>query len=455
MDKTVLAHEQVDENGRAWRSGAKVEKKLLKQWFIRTSKHLLALQQGLDEIHQEDWKEVISIQKHWIGDCNGYSFCLDLLYVNRDAVERKLRNLTVWTENPEELLNAGFVAIKSDHVLNHTNNDVKLLDVAIKNPFKEGMSLPIIVCDDVDYPPYCDTYIGVPSIREKDEAISSKLRLEYDKTPPAAENRDMILKKARQSNIGGDLVSSKHQNWLISRQRFWGTPIPIIHCQTCGTVAVPDTDLPVLLPPSNIDENRKSLTLKDMNEWKQVECPKCGDKNAQRETDTMDTFMDSSWYYLRFLDPNNSNAIFDKQLVSQLAPVDLYIGGREHATLHMYYARFIQHFLHDLGLVPEKEPFRRLIPQGMVLGQTFQVKETGKYLCPDEVTIINEKKNQATETATGKPVKMEWLKMSKSKKNGVAPVDLLNEYSTDTIRLIMLADVAPKTPREWSKASTC
>jgi leucyl-tRNA synthetase len=213
------------------------------------------------------------------------------------------------------------------------------------------------------------------------------------------------------------------------------------------------TDLPVILPSSNVDENGKTLTLKDMTEWKHVECPKCGDKNAQRETDTMDTFMDSSWYYLRFIDSQNSDAIFDKKLASKLVPVDLYIGGKEHALLHLYYARFVQHFLHDLGLVPEKEPFRRLIPQGMVLGETYQVKESGKYLRPEEVTVINEKKNQATETITGKPVKINWLKMSKSKKNGVVPVDLINEYGVDTIRLIMLADVAPKTPREWSKAT--
>lgn len=449
----MLAHEQVDENGYAWRSGAKVEKKLLKQWFIRTSKYSEQLLKGLDDIHRDDWRDVIKIQKNWIGDCDGYSFSLDLFYVNASTAKTPLQNLTVWTKNPEELHNAGFVGIKSEHLLNHTNNDIKLLDVALKNPFKDGTLLPIIVCDRFDYPADCDTYIGVPSERETDRQIADQLWLEYDKIPPVAKNRETILKKARQLNIGGHLVSSKHQNWLISRQRFWGTPIPIVHCQKCGSVPVRDTDLPIVLPASNVDENGRPLTLKDMAEWKQAECPKCGDKNAQRETDTMDTFMDSSWYYLRFLDPQNSDAIFTKKLATKLVPVDLYIGGKEHAKLHLYFARFVQHFLYGLGLVPEKEPFRRLIPQGMVLGQTYQVKESGNYLSADEVTVINGKKNQATETATGKAVKIEWLKMSKSMKNGVVPIDLINEYGIDTIRLIMLADVAPKTPREWSKAS--
>lgn len=449
----MLAHEQVDENGYAWRSGAKVEKKLLNQWFIRTSRYSQSLLKGLDDIHREDWRDVIKIQKDWIGDCDGYNFSLDLFYITATTDKIQLQNVNVWTKNPEELQNTAFIAIKSEHLLNHTNNDVKLLDVTIKNPFQEGSLLPIVVCDEFDYATNCDTYIGVPSVREKDRQIADQFRLKYDKTPPVIEDRETVIQKARQLNIGGHLVSAKHQNWLISRQRFWGTPIPIIHCQTCGSVPVHHTDLPVILPSSNVDENGKTLTLKDMTEWKHVECPKCGDKNAQRETDTMDTFMDSSWYYLRFIDSQNSDAIFDKKLASKLVPVDLYIGGKEHALLHLYYARFVQHFLHDLGLVPEKEPFRRLIPQGMVLGETYQVKESGKYLRPEEVTVINEKKNQATETITGKPVKINWLKMSKSKKNGVVPVDLINEYGVDTIRLIMLADVAPKTPREWSKAS--
>lgn len=277
---------------------------------------------------------MIKLQKGWIGDCDGYSFSLDLFYVNPNADKTQLHNLTVWTKNPEELQNAGFIAIKSEHILNHTDNDVKLLDVALKNPFKEGTLLSIIVCDEFDYPPGCDAYIGVPSVRESDRQVADQLWLEYDKTPPVAKNRDAVIKKARQLNIGGHLVSSKHKNWLISRQRFWGTPIPIVHCHTCGSVPVRDTDLPIALPASNVDEQGRRLTLKDMAEWKRADCPKCGDKNAQRETDTMDTFMDSSWYYLRFIDPQNSDAMFNKKLATKIVPVDLYIGGKEHAKVN-------------------------------------------------------------------------------------------------------------------------
>lgn len=453
VDKTVLANEQVDDNGCAWRSGAKIEKKLLKQWFLQTEKYSKQLLDGLDEIHRNDWADVIKIQKNWIGNCNGYSFNLDLFYINECIEKPNLKSINVWTEHPEELQNACFIAIKSDHILNTTNECRKLLDVAVKNPFIDGQLISVIVWDDAEFPDGCDTYIGVPAVRENDASIADHLWLQYDKNPPLAKHREGILKKARNSNIGGYLVSSKHQNWLISRQRFWGTPIPIIHCSTCGTLPVRDSDLPVLLPPTNIDDSGRTLSLNEMTDWKKVKCYKCGNEDAQRETDTCDTFFDSSWYYLRFMDPQNSDAAFSKKLTNKLAPVDLYIGGKEHAVLHLYYARFINHFLHGLGLVPQKEPFKRLIPQGMVLGQTFQVKETGKYLSSEEVTIVNEKKNQVKETATGKAVSTKWLKMSKSKNNGVVPVDLINEYSTDTIRLVMLADVAPKTARNWSKAS--
>lgn len=452
VDKTVLANEQVDANGCAWRSGAKVEKKPFKQWFLKTERHIEQLLEGLNDIHRSDWSDVIKIQKHWIGNCDGYSFNMELFTIASQAPS--IRSINVWTKNPEELKNAAFIAIKSEHILNATHAQTpQLLDVAVKNPFNDGQLISLIVWDEAEYPEGRDTYIGVPAQRENDAAIAKHLWLQYDQTPPLAKHRKTILDKARSLNIGGHLVSSKHQNWLISRQRFWGTPIPIIHCATCGTLPVRESDLPVLLPITNIDDSGHTRSLPEMHEWKKVKCYKCGSADAERETDTCDTFLDSSWYYLRFLDPQNTDAVFNKKLASKLAPVDLYIGGKEHATLHLYYARFIQHFLHGLGLVPQREPFKRLIPQGMVMGQTYQVKDSGKYLSTTEVTVINEKKNQAKETATGKPVSMKWLKMSKSKHNGVVPVDLMKQYSTDAVRLVMLADVAPKTERNWSTGS--
>lgn len=453
VDETVLANEQVDANGRGWRSGAKVIQKPLKQWFLQTSRFNKQLLNELDKMKPNEWLDIIKIQKNWIGDCNGYKFSLNLYFVN-DSVKKQLESIFVWTEKPEELQNAGFIAIKQEHLLNESGEDCKLLDIAVENPFNPGVLIPLIVYNDLQFPLGCDTYIGVPSVNENDADIASSLTIQYDKSLPLEKNREAVLVKARRLNIGGYLVSSIHQDWLISRQRFWGTPIPIIHCQKCGTVPVRESDLPVILPPTSYDMNGNPKTLASMPEWRTVVCHKCGNKHAQRETDTMDTFMDSSWYFLRFLDPHNVNAIFNRKRVSSAMPVDVYVGGKEHATLHLYYARFIQHFLHHIKLVPEKEPFKHLIPQGMVMAKTFEVKETGKYLSQDDVTIVDEKKLKAIETATGKTVKMDWSKMSKSKRNGIVPVDEINEFGADTIRLIMLAEIAPLATRKWAHDSS-
>lgn len=426
--------------------------KPLKQWFLQTSRYNKQLLDDLELKKPSEWPYIIKIQKNWIGDCNGYKFLLDLFFVN-DAIKKPLKSIFVWTKTPEELENAGFIAIRQDHLLNESGTDCKLLDVAVQNPFNPGELIPLIVYSYLNYPPGCDTYIGVPSIKEKDADIAKSLSIHYDKTPPTEKNRETILKKARQLNKGGYLVSSTHQDWLISRQRFWGTPIPIIHCQHCGTIPVRESDLPVLLPETNLNKDGSSKKLEDMPEWRTVKCYKCGNEHAQRETDTMDTFMDSSWYFLRFLDPHNKSAIFNKKIASNVVPVDLYVGGKEHAMLHLYYARFIQHFLHHLKLLPEKEPFKALLPQGMVLARTFQDEETGRYLPQNEVTIVNEKKKKAIETATGNSVSMDWSKMSKSKGNGVVPIDEINEFGADTIRLIMLADIGPKVPRKWARDS--
>lgn len=325
VDKTVLANEQVDENGLSWRSGAKVEKKLLKQWFIRTTSYAKELYDGLDDKSLEEWDDVIKMQKNWFGEPNGYNFQLSLFYINFE--NKKMETLSVWTDKPEQLLNPGFIAIKSNHFLNEGGSNGRLLDIAVKNPFKEGGLIPLVVYDEAEYQPHCDTYIGNPTENELDRSLAERLWITFEKEKPDVKNRETILKKAKKEKIGGYPVSAHFQDWLVSRQRFWGTPIPIIHCTKCGTLPVPDAKLPVELPEASFDETGKPIPLGNRDDWYTVKCHKCGNEHAKRETDTFDTFVDSSWYFLRYLDPEKSNAIFDKSLAKKVMPVDMYVGG--------------------------------------------------------------------------------------------------------------------------------
>ncbi|TDG53315.1 hypothetical protein AWZ03_000130 [Drosophila navojoa] len=439
VDKTVLADEQVDANGCSWRSGAKVEKKLLKQWFIRTTAYAKQLLDGLDDPTLRDWRDIINLQRHWIGECNGYAFTLPTSASNL---------LRVWTPNPEHLKDPhAFLVLRNKHYLKKLSNAEQL---SVENPFAET-TIPVVFNDEAAFPADCDVYLAAPTFRAEDRELWDSLGLAFCITNKDEEHinpgnweqlRKEVLQAASRLNVGGYRVSSKLQDWLISRQRYWGTPIPIVHCSKCGAVPVPEEQLPVSLPPR--DAGKDSLL---------CDCPKCGQSGAQRETDTMDTFVDSSWYYLRYLDAHNPNEIFDAKLANDFMPVDLYIGGKEHAVLHLYYARFMNHFLHSCGLSPTSEPFSRLLVQGMVMSRSYRVKGSGRYVRESEVEIVNAKKNQALLKATKEPVVMSWEKMSKSKLNGVEPDDIFNEYGTDTARLIILADVAPTSHRNWSSAT--
>jgi leucyl-tRNA synthetase len=441
VDKTVLADEQVDANGCSWRSGAKVEKKLLRQWFIKTSKFAEKLFAGLDDPILQDWRDIVKLQKHWIGHCDGWNFDL----------KAGKQTITVWSKSPEDFIRAGFIAIKKENLLNEGKIEEGLLDVMVKNPF--GSDLPVIVTNEVNFPPFNDTYIGVPVNKEEDLAIADKFGVKIETGLPIEEfeeDRAWVLEKAQDLQIGGDFkVSSKLKDWLISRQRYWGTPIPIIHCDSCGAVPVKDVDLPVKLP--ELDGNI-GQPLNQNKDWLKCACPKCGGE-ARRESDTMDTFVDSSWYFLRYLDAQNQKELANKDVTKSMMPVDIYIGGKEHAVLHLYYARFFNHFLHQKGFVAHPEPFKRLLVQGMVMGKSFRVKGTGQYLKESEVDIVDAKKGKAVEKSTGKQVAVLWEKMSKSKFNGVDPIDMFKEHGCDTTRLIMLADVAPTSHRNWSDAT--
>lgn len=312
--------------------------------------------------------------------------------------------------------------------------------------------------EEVEFPPFNDVNLGVPLKSEIDLQLSEKYNLMkplkslFNDNNDEEEMRQKIIAKAQKLAIGGDYkISSKLKDWLISRQRYWGTPIPIIHCESCGAVPVNEKDLPIKLP--ELEGDVVGQPLSQNAEWLKCECPKCGSSNAKRESDTMDTFVDSSWYFLRYLDAKNQADIVDKEIGKNLMPVDVYIGGKEHAVLHLYYARFMNHFLHQQGYVAKAEPFKRLLVQGMVKGKTYRVKETGQYIKTDEVEVINEKKQKANEKSTGKAVEIIWEKMSKSKFNGVDPVDVIKMHGCDTMRLIMLGDVAPTSHRNWSEAT--
>uniref|UniRef100_A0A1A9ZUG1 leucine--tRNA ligase n=1 Tax=Glossina pallidipes TaxID=7398 RepID=A0A1A9ZUG1_GLOPL len=442
VDKTVLADEQVDYNGCSWRSGAKVEKRLLKQWFIKTTAYAKQLLEGLDDCILKDWRDIINLQRHWIGECNGYSFQL---------LTSGSNYLRVWTAQPEHFKDPNaFVVLKTEHYLGKVAQDE--VHMTVENPFT-GTIMPLIFSNEPAFPENCDVYLAAPNFREEDRELQRSLSLSFFadnglnfESLKVADLRNDVLETAERLKLGGYSVSSKLQDWLISRQRYWGTPIPIIHCDKCGAVPVPDSQLPVRLPEKSAFKNED----KDIF---QCSCPKCGNAGARPETDTMDTFFDSSWYYLRYLDANNKHEMFDKRLAHQCMPVDLYIGGKEHAVLHLYYARFINHFLHSQGLVPTQEPFSRLLVQGMVMGRSYRVKGSGRYVQEHEVEIVNVKRNQAILKETKEAVVISWEKMSKSKMNGVDPTDMFREYGTDTTRLIILADVAPTSHRNWSNAT--
>lgn len=438
VDETVLADEQVDDNGCSWRSGAKVEKKVLRQWFIKTTRFAKSLLDGLSDPTLEDWKDIIKLQKHWIGDCDGYTF--ELKVVGED------RRVPIWSQDPKHLKEALFVAISPENLLNSSKITGGKLLLTLENPIS-GRPLPVIVTENVKFPEGNDFYLGAASV-EEDRQLAESFQLPTNVSNAEDSSNENILQLAKEHNLGAYPVSSKLRDWLISRQRFWGTPIPIIHCPSCGTVPVPDSQLPIELPLDSV-----GIPLAQNAQWLATTCPKCQSPQAKRESDTMDTFVDSSWYFLRFLDPKNEQDLFSPKLAHRLMPVDLYVGGKEHAVLHMYYARFMNHYLHSKGLISSSEPFKRLLVQGMVMGRSFRLKGSGKYIPAAEVDLVDEKKNKAVERATGAPVVALWEKMSKSKLNGVDPLDVLKEHGCDTLRLIMLADVAPTSHRNWSDAS--
>jgi leucyl-tRNA synthetase len=344
------------------------------------------------------------------------------------------------------------------------------------NPFN-GEEIPILIADYVLYEYGTGAVMGVPAHDARDFkfARENDLPIKVVILPEGADNTDIyqveaytevgtlvnsgqfngmdshqgkeaIIHHAEAQGYGRARVQYRLRDWLISRQRYWGCPIPVIHCPDCGTVPVPEADLPVTLPENIEFTGRGASPLAKLDDWINVKCPSCG-AAAKRETDTMDTFIDSSWYFLRYTDANNSEQPFTTENVNDWMPVDQYVGGIEHAILHLLYSRFFTKVLCDRGLLNFAEPFQRLLTQGMVQGLTYKNPKTGKYVTGDRVVYES---GQYRDRDTNETLHCFYEKMSKSKYNGVDPKDVLKQYGADTARMFILFKAPPEKDLEWS-----
>ncbi|KAI6651534.1 Leucine--tRNA ligase [Oopsacas minuta] len=488
VDGTVLANEQVDAEGRSWRSGARVERRRLNQWFVRLTHYREALLKGLAEL---DWPEKVKqMQRHWIGRAEGYLISFQLQEGDGSVREGDKRQepLRVFTTSPEKLLDTTFLGVSREHALSegysrdthlkHTSSSEadceregirqetvrgELLPVRAVHPIT-GELLPVLKLDHVVQEYGTGVVMGVPARNKRDARVAehwgcaavSGVALSPDGT--RVQSGDMLgmsVEDARGVILSQNWIQASEQfrlrDWLISRQRYWGCPIPMVHCPTCGTIPVPEQELPVLLPTDLQLTGRGSSPLRTCQQFTSTVCPQCGSLHAQRETDTMDTFIDSSWYYMRYCDPQNGSALCGVKAARRWLPVDTYIGGIEHAVLHLLYARFVSHFLYDLGVSPEPEPFRKLITQGMVTGKTYRLIGSLRYIQPEQVEtgaggVLVERGSQQR-------VEMFWEKMSKSKYNGVNPQVMVEKYGADVVRLFLLFKSPPHLDLQWDETA--
>lgn len=470
VDQTVLADEQVDERGCSWRSGAVVEQKLLTQWFIKTTNYAKSLLDALADL--PEWYGVKAMQANWIGECTGCNFDFKLKLNGEETGE----SLSAYCSSPEAIFGAAYLAVLPSHRLLHGSSSVRsalekalrpgkdaLTEVTAYNLFT-GQDLPLIISSKDAFDGYLDAVVGIPDGSDEDLCSAQALNLKWstvlqnnqDGTQTLINSAEFsgkdrteafnsITQKARELKVGGHLTSSKLRDWLISRQRYWGTPIPVVHCGSCGPVAVPVKELPVALPKLLSLSGKGASPLESAHDWVNCKCPRCKGP-ARRETDTMDTFVDSAWYYFRYTDPGNTQRPFDRHLVDHWLPVDVYIGGKEHAVMHLYYARFFSHFCCDQGLVAHREPFQKLLVQGLIKGQTFKSAKSGQYLKREEIDFTGEE----PVSRSGDELEVTWEKMSKSKHNGLDPQDVVQQYGVDTVRLYILYAAPPEQDILWN-----
>ncbi|XP_055414815.1 leucine--tRNA ligase, mitochondrial isoform X2 [Bubalus kerabau] len=428
-----------------------------------------AMQDALVDL--PEWYGIKGMQAHWIGDCVGCHLDFTLKVDGQVTGEK----LSAYTATPEAVYGTSHVAISPSHRLLHGHSPLKetfrkalipgqdcLTPVTAVNMLTQ-QEVPVIILAKADLEGSLDAKIGIPSTSLEDSALAQTLGLSYSEvieTMPDGTERlsgsaeftgmkrqDAFLaltQKARRERVGGDVTSDKLKDWLISRQRYWGTPIPMVHCPACGPVPVPLEDLPVTLPSITSFTGKGGSPLASASEWVNCSCPRCKGA-ATRETDTMDTFVDSAWYYFRYTDPQNTQSPFSAALADYWMPVDLYIGGKEHAVMHLFYARFFSHFCHDQKMVKHREPFHKLLAQGLIKGQTFRLP-SGQYLRREEVDLTGSYPVQAN---TGEKLEVSWEKMSKSKHNGVEPEDVVEQYGRDTVRLYILFAAPPEKDILW------
>ena len=487
VDKTVLANEQVID-GKGWRSGAIVEKKKLSQWFLKISKYSDELLKDLGNL--ENWPNKVKImQSNWIGKSIGAEIDFHVL-----ESETKIK---IFTTRPDTIYGATFLAVSSEHALiskiSKNNESLKKFikdceninpdkvkkgfDTGLfaKHPFIEGKKLPIFVANFVVKEYGLGAIFGCPAHDQRDLDFAIEYNLEViPVVKPANINennfkitteaftddgiiinspsinglfvndaKEKIIENIEKKNIGRKKINFKLRDWGISRQRFWGCPIPIIYREDGEILPVEDSELPVKLPDIKTF-SESSSALSNITDWKETVCPKTGLK-AVRETDTFDTFFESSWYYFRYCNARLEKP-FDKEDINYWLPVDQYIGGIEHAILHLLYSRFFTKALRDLNYFNLDEPFKGLFTQGMVTHITYKNK-SGDWIEPKDVEMINGglKDNSGQGVITGKIEKM-----SKSKKNVVDPNDIINSYGADTARWFMLSDSPPERDLQWT-----
>jgi leucyl-tRNA synthetase len=502
VDKTVLANEQVID-GRGWRTGALVEKREIPMYYLRITGYAEPLLADLDTL--EGWPaRVRTMQANWIGRSEGVKLAFPYVLDGRED------RLWVFTTRADTLLGATFVAIAAEHPLaarlardnpalatfidecrkgGTTEAELALQEkkgvatgFSVKHPLT-GAELPLWVGNYVLMAYGEGAVMGVPGHDERDFAFALKYRLPiaqvidvggeaYDATQwhewyerkdgtcvnsgrydglPCAQAVDAIAADLAQRGLGEKQVQWRLRDWGISRQRYWGCPIPLVHCAKCGDVPVPDDQLPVTLPEDLVPDGSGNPLAKHAA-FLDCLCPKCGGA-ARRETDTMDTFVDSSWYFLRYCSNDNAKAMVDGR-AKYWMPVDQYIGGIEHAILHLLYARFWTKVMRELGLVDASEPFSNLLTQGMVLNQIYFRREpSGRitYFNPADVRVED---GRAVLAGDGRPVEAGGLgTMSKSKNNGVDPQVLVDRYGADTVRMYTMFASPPEDTLEWSDAS--
>ena len=502
VDNTVLANEQVIE-GKGWRTGAPVERRKLTQWNLKITQFADELLERLDTLKR--WPEKVRLmQANWIGKSRG----AQVLWQLTDASGADHGKLEIFTTRPDTLYGASFAALSAEHPLvaaladkdpglqrfiaecRKTGTATAEIETAdkigyklpllAKHPLMPGKTLPVYAANFVVMEYGTGAIFGCPGHDERDHEFATKYGLpiipvvmpegadaksfsvaaapfvddgvvinsDFLNGLPVEDAKIKVIARLEEMGVGKGTTQYRLRDWLVSRQRYWGAPIPAIHCEKCGLVPVPEKDLPVELP-EDVEFDRPGNPLDRHPTWKHVACPSCGGP-GRRETDTLDTFIDSSWYFDRFTSPWLETAPFDREENDYWMPVDQYIGGVEHAILHLLYSRFWTRAMREVQLTGRDEPFEGLFTQGMVCHETYRAAD-GSWLLPEEVehtagaNVVRASDKTPVEVGRSE-------KMSKSKKNVVDPDQIIHDYGADTARWFMLSDSPPERDLEWTEA---